>query len=153
MNYHIVVLTLHTATSCFILNPKYFAVHTHTILPFLLWGKLRREQLLFHVEVTVEVIAASDQDSSPWRSFGQVWQERAPCGRLRTRWRDYLSQLSLKHLRIPQEELEDVAGAGCPCNSDLDEQPSWNDRWIPVCPLAFFVCLLAWCFVDKHRKD
>ncbi|KAK0155927.1 hypothetical protein N1851_001531 [Merluccius polli] len=35
---------------------------------------------------------------------------RRPRGRPRTHWRDYVSRLAWERLRIPQEELDEVAG-------------------------------------------
>jgi len=54
---------------------------------------------------------------------------RRPRGRPRTRWRYYIFQLAREHLRIPQNELENVAGerksgsacwVWCPCDPTPD---------------------------------
>ena len=59
---------------------------------------------------SAEVVRASDQDASRAHPTG-----RRPRGRPRTHWRDYIppvyvSHLAWERLRIPQEELESVAG-------------------------------------------
>ena len=50
----------------------------------------------------------------PGRLPGEVFQAhptgRRPRGRPRTRWRDYVSRLAWERLRVPPEELEEVAG-------------------------------------------
>ncbi len=112
---------------------------------------------------TVKVTAASDQDSSLWRCFRQVWQGRAPCGRPRTCWRDYSSQLAWKHLRMPLEELEDAAGAALlsllpPQTQTSMSSQNWADTWILAkchkCNgfLCVCACVLARCFVDKEVR-
>ncbi|KAK0136511.1 hypothetical protein N1851_027370 [Merluccius polli] len=50
----------------------------------------------------------------PGRLPGEVFRARPtgrrPRGRRRTRWREYVSRLAWERLRIPREELDEVAG-------------------------------------------
>jgi len=46
----------------------------------------------------------------PWEVFQARPTGRRPRGTPRTRWRDYVSRLACERLRIPQNELENVAG-------------------------------------------
>jgi len=53
------------------------------------------------------------------------WEEAS--GRPRTPWMNYISHLAWEHHRIPQEELENVAGEKDVWDSLLDRLPSQPD--------------------------
>jgi len=75
---------------------------------------LRFEPLLLHVERSQLRWLGHLVRMPPGRLPGEVFLARPtgrrPWRRPRTRWRDYVSQLAWERLRIPPEELEEVAG-------------------------------------------
>jgi len=72
------------------------------------------EPLLLHIERSqlrwfMHLIRMSP-GRLPLEGFRARPSGRRPRGRLRTRWRDYISRLAWERLRIPKDELESVAG-------------------------------------------
>uniref|UniRef100_A0A669EXX2 Reverse transcriptase domain-containing protein n=1 Tax=Oreochromis niloticus TaxID=8128 RepID=A0A669EXX2_ORENI len=75
---------------------------------------LRVEPLLLHIERSQLRWFGHLTRMSPGRLLGEVFRacptERRPRGRLRTRWRDYISRLAWERLGVPPDKLEEVAG-------------------------------------------
>lgn len=65
----------------------------------------------------------------PLEVFFELSTRKRPLSQPRTHWRDYISYLSWESLRIPQAELEDVAGeddfASPAATADKD---GWADK-------------------------
>ncbi len=65
----------------------------------------------------------------PLEVFFEVSTRRRPLSQPGTHWKDYMSYLAWECLRIPQEELEDVAGEedfGSPAASA--DKDGWTDK-------------------------
>ena len=79
-----------------------------------IWEELGVDPLLLCVERSQMKWLGHLIRMPPGRLPGEVFRARPtgrrPRGRPRTRWRDYVSRLAWECLRIPWEELDEVAG-------------------------------------------
>ncbi len=100
---------------------------------------------------------------------------RRPRGRPRTYWGDYISHLALERLRIPQDELENVAGErdvwttllACCRNPTPDKQQKIDDGFcvclffqdlsfqlpfhLPICPSLCHLLRIVFNFVARRE--
>ncbi|TWW55912.1 hypothetical protein D4764_09G0009620 [Takifugu flavidus] len=74
------------------------------------------EPLLLHIERSqlgwLGHLARMPSGRLPLEVFRTCPTGRRPCGRPRTRWRDYISRLAWERLGVPPEELMEWPGRG-----------------------------------------